>query len=63
MIILKWIFYFGPLLFAFGFIAPLAAEITERAGWTPPLELSPLAVGLLLAALWGTAAQVRGRWI
>ncbi len=63
MMILKQIFYYGPLLFAFGFIAPLTAQIIERAGWTPPLDLSPLAVGLVLAAVWGTSAQIRGTWI
>ena len=63
MTILKQIFYFGPLIFAFGFIAPLTAQIIERAGWSLPLDLSPLMVGLLLAAVWGTSAQIRGTWI
>ncbi len=63
MTLLKQIFYFGPLIFAFGFIAPLTAQIIEHSGWSLPLDFSPLMVGLLLAAVWGTSAQIRGKWI
>lgn len=60
---LRTVFYFGPLIFAFGFLTPLTAQIIERAGWTPPLGLTPLAAGLVVAAVLGGAAQIRGRWI
>ncbi|MCE9523267.1 MAG: hypothetical protein K8S25_12650 [Alphaproteobacteria bacterium] len=60
---IKTVFYFGPLLFAFGFIAPLTAKILERAGWDLPLGITPLIAGLVLAAVWGGYAQVKGRWI
>ncbi|WP_300379256.1 hypothetical protein [Henriciella sp.] len=60
---LKSVFYFGPLIFAAGFIAPLAAQLIGRTGWAPPFGLSPLATGLLIAAALGIPAQIRGRWI
>ena len=63
MSLLKNIFYFGPLLFAFGFIMPLTAQIIDRTDWTMPLDLSPLMVGFILAAVWGSVAQYRGKWI
>jgi len=61
--ILKTIFYFGPLIFAFGFLAPLSAEVIKRIGWEPPYELSPLAFSLLVAGTLGVVAQLRGRWL
>ncbi len=57
------IFYFGPLIFAFGFVMPLTAQILEQTGWNSPLGLTPLLAGFVLAAVWGTIAQIRGRWI
>lgn len=63
MTILKQIFHYGPLLFAFGFIAPLTAQIIERLDWAPPLGVSPLMIGLILATIWGGYAQYRGSWI
>ena len=60
---LKSVFYFGPLIFTAGFIAPLAAQLIERTGWAPPFGLSPLATGFLIAAALGIPAQIRGRWI
>jgi uncharacterized membrane protein YdjX (TVP38/TMEM64 family) len=61
--VLKTLFHFGPLVFAFGFIAPLTAQIIERAGLALPFGLTPLVAGLLLGAVWGSIAQYRGRWI
>ena len=63
MLLLKQIFHYGPLLFAFGFIAPLTAQIVQQVGWIPPFGLTPLMIGFALAAVWGTAAQIRGTWI
>ena len=60
---LKSVFYFGPLIFAVGFLAPLAAQLIESTGWTPPLGLSLLSAGFLIAAALGIPAQLRGRWI
>ncbi len=60
---IKTIFYLGPLLFAFGFIAPLVAQIIVQAGWTVPFGLSPLTTGLIIAGLLGIPAQLRGRWV
>lgn len=61
--VVKTIFYFGPLLFAFGFMAPLIAQVVRATGWTPSFELSPLMFGLIVAGTYGVIAQVRGRWV
>ncbi len=61
--IIKGVFALGPLLFGLGFLAPLTAQIIERAGWVPPFEASPLAVGLALGGLWGLYAQIKGSWL
>lgn len=60
---IKTIFYFGPLLFGIGFIAPLTAQVIEQAGWQLPFGATPLAAGLIVGAVLGGVAQVRGRWI
>lgn len=61
--VIKTIFYFGPLLFGFGFLAPLAAQILKAMSWTPPFGLTPLMAGLILGGGLGLIAQIRGRWI
>lgn len=53
----------GPMLFGFGFLAPLIAQVIERTGATPPLGLSPLMVGLIVGPLLGLSAKLRGRWL
>lgn len=60
---IRTLFYFGPLIFAFGFITPLAMQIITRAGWTLPFGISALTTGLIIGAALGIPAQVRGRWI
>ena len=61
--VIKTIFYFGPLLFGFGFLAPLTAQFIVAVGWTPPLGLTPLLSGLIVGGGLGVIAQIRGRWI
>lgn len=61
--LVKTIFYFGPLIFAVGFLAPLTMQVIERSGWTPPFGQTPLSIGLLVAVLLGVPAQLRGRWV
>ncbi|MEM1087616.1 MAG: hypothetical protein AAGH90_07800 [Pseudomonadota bacterium] len=61
--VIKTVFYFGPLLFAFGFIVPLVSQLVQLAGWTPPLGLSPLMFGLIVGGTYGLIGQIRGRWI
>ncbi len=56
------LFAWGPLWFGLGFMAPVLMTLFERAGWSP-LGLSPLAAGLLIGAVYGAIAKVRGRWI
>tara|TARA_R110000824_G_scaffold155226_5_gene327703 strand:+ start:16105 stop:16302 length:198 start_codon:yes stop_codon:yes gene_type:complete len=53
----------GPVIFGFGFLAPLIAQIIEQADVTLPLGLSPLVVGLIVGPLLGLSAKLRGRWI
>ena len=60
---IKAIFYAGPLIFAFGFLWPLSAQIIGAAGWTPPFGLSAMQTGFLVALLLGAPAQLRGRWL
>ncbi|WP_018147647.1 hypothetical protein [Henriciella marina] len=60
---LRTLFKFGPILFAFGFLAPLIAQIVQALEVTPPFGASPLMSGLIIAGTLGLAAQVRGRWI
>ena len=61
--LIKGIFYVGPLLFAFGFIAPLTTQLIQLSNWTPPFGLTPLLTALLLGGALGLMAQIRGRWI
>jgi hypothetical protein len=61
--IVGFIFRFGPLIFGFGFMAPLIAEIIERTGLALPAGVTPLMAGLAIGGLYGLVAQVRGRWI
>ncbi len=61
--VIQKVFEFGPLLFAFGFLAPLIAQIISRNGWTPPFGLTALTTGLILGGLLGVIAQLRGRWV
>ncbi len=61
--VIKTIFYFGPLLFGIGFIAPLTAQVLAQTGWPLPFGATPLAAGLIVGAALGGIAQIRGRWI
>jgi len=61
--VIKAIFYFGPLLFGIGFLAPLSAQIIQAMDWTPPFGLTPLMTGLILGGAYGLLAQIRGRWV
>lgn len=63
VVVIKSIFYFGPIIFAAGFLAPLCSQLIQASGWTPPFGLSPLEAGFAVAALVGIPAQIRGRWI
>ncbi|MDX1294609.1 MAG: hypothetical protein R3265_17455 [Hyphomonas sp.] len=60
---LKLTFFFGPLIFAIGFLVPVIAQAMVALGWTPPFGLSPLQFGFAVAGPLGLLAQIRGRWI
>ena len=60
---IRSLFFWGPLLFGFGFLAPLLAQILSANGVTTVFGLSPLMFGLLSGGALGLLAQVRGRWI
>jgi hypothetical protein len=52
-----------PLLFGLGFIAPLIAQLVERAVPGAPQTQWPLVTGLAIGGSWGALANLRGRWI
>jgi len=60
---IKTVFYFGPLLFAVGFLIPLIAQSVIALGWTPPFGLSAWTFAALLGGGYGLFAQLTGRWI
>lgn len=60
---LKSLFFIGPLLFGFAFLAPLIAQIMQRFDLVAPLSLSPLAFGLIIGGILGLIATFRGKWI
>ena len=61
--LIELIFKFGPLVFGFGFMVPLFAELIARAGVGLPFGLTPLLAGLILGGGFGLIAQMRGSWI
>ncbi|MEM1105974.1 MAG: hypothetical protein AAGH87_06250 [Pseudomonadota bacterium] len=61
--VLKTVFYFGPLIFGLGFMAPLISQSLTAFGFEASFGLSNLAIGLLGGGLLGLCAQIRGRWI
>ena len=61
--VIKSIFYLGPLIFGFGFLAPLSAQVISSAGWSLPFGMSALTAGFLIGGSLGLIAQLRGRWI
>ena len=63
VVVIKKIFEFGPLLFGFGFMAPLIAQSLERSAVTLPGGITPLIAGLVVGGGLGLVAQIRGRWI
>jgi len=63
MAAIKFVLACGPLLFSFGFLAPLIAQIMSRFGVDAPFGLSNLSFALIIAVLLGCIAQFRGRWL
>ena len=61
--VIKAIFAIGPLLFGFGFMAPLISQVIQAMSWTPPFGLTPLMTGLIVGGTLGLIAQIRGTWI
>lgn len=61
--VIKAIFYFGPLIFGIGFMAPLISQTIQALAWTPPFGLTPLLTGLIVGGTLGFIAQIRGTWI
>lgn len=61
--VIKTIFYLGPLIFGFGFLAPLSAQIITAASWALPFGLTPLIAGLIIGGGLGLIAQIRGTWV
>lgn len=59
----KQLFYWMPLLFGIGFIAPLIAQSLAYWQMPAPWGMSAIAFGLLIGAPWGLYATLRGRWV
>lgn len=57
------LFYWMPLLFGIGFIAPLIAQTMAHWEIEAPFGLSLIALGLLNGMPWGLYAALRGRWL
>lgn len=60
---LKKLFAIMPFLFGIGFIAPLIAQTMSVWDLNAPLGMERIVFGLLIGAVWGLYATVRGRWI
>jgi len=52
-----------PLIFGLGFIAPLIAQLLERAAPGSAQAQWPLLAGLAIGGSWGALANLRGRWL
>ena len=52
-----------PLLFGLGFLAPLIAQLLERALPGAAHAQWPVLVGLAIGGSWGALANLRGRWL
>lgn len=61
--VIRALFHVGPLMFAYGFIWPLTIQIVKGLGMSLPFGLTPLWAGFIIAALWGSYAQIKGSWI
>lgn len=53
----------GPILFGLGFVAPVLAAIFVGLGWTAPMGLPSIYLGLLVGGVLGGIAWWRSRWI
>lgn len=60
---IKTVFYFGPLIFAVGFLIPLIAQSVIALGWAPPFGLSAWSFAAIVGGAYGVFAQITGRWI
>ena len=61
--LLPILFSQSRILFALAFLTPLYAQIMERLALVPPIGMSTLLAGFLIALPYGVIAKVRGRWI
>jgi len=61
--LIRAVFFFGPLIFGFGFLAPLIAQSLIFFGYAEFAGLPALQWGLLIGGLYGLLAQLTGRWL
>ena len=60
---IRTVFYFGPILFGLGFLAPLIAQSMVRF-WQPEfLGIAALYWGLIIGGGYGLITQITGRWL
>ncbi|MBJ7408775.1 MAG: hypothetical protein JHD15_00190 [Phenylobacterium sp.] len=60
---IETLFFLMPLIFGFGFIAPLLSQLIVTAGLADRITVSPLLVGLVFGGVWGGYATWKGRWL
>lgn len=53
---------FSPLVFGFGFLAPLLSQILAASPMNMPFGMPNIVIGLVIGGAWGLLAQLRGSW-
>lgn len=53
----------GPVAMGVGFLAPLSATILNSAGYPTVFGVSAIEASVIVFALWGLYAKVRGSWL
>ena len=60
---IRFLLKLGPLLFGICFLAPLIGQVMTAQDWAVPMGMTPLSFGLVVGALLGLIANIRGRWV
>ena len=60
---IRTVFYFGPLIFGFGFLVPLITQSLIHLGYPDVLGISAFWCGLFIGGGYALFAQITGRWI
>ena len=52
-----------PLVFAFGFLAPVVNQGLIALDWRPPFAINTLTFAFAACGAWGLFACIRGSWL